>query len=83
MGGWGNLKDTSVKVNLKESGDGRGLDVVGGRGAGRGGEDKRSWLKSSTGRTRASLISETETVACLRLALTPRTGLPCRLEVTE
>ena len=61
MGGCGNLKDKSVKVNLKESGDG---NVDGGYGAGRG-EDRR---QSSLGKTRESLISETR-VACLRFAL--------------
>ena len=61
MGGCGNLKDRSVKVNLKESGEG-GMD--GGCGAGRG-EERR---QSSVGKTLERMISET-TVACLRFAL--------------
>jgi len=57
--------------------------VVGGCGAGRG-EERRSSGRSSTGSTRESLMSETETVACLRLALTPRVGpLSSELELKE
>ena len=67
MGGCGNSKDRSVKVKLKESGEGRGLKVVGGCGAG-GDEERR---QSSVGKTRESLISDT-TVACLRFALRER-----------
>lgn len=75
MGGCGNLKETSVKVNLKESGEAGGLDVVGGGGAGRGEESRLS----SVGNTRESLRSETETVACLRLALILRFELASAL----
>ena len=81
MGGCGNLKDKSVKVNLKESGEGGGSDFVGGWGAGRGprGEER---IQSSVGKTRESLISETK-VACLRFALRVRFGLPSGVLVTE
>ena len=58
-----------MKINLKESGEGRVDD--GGCGAGRG-EDRR---QSSVGKTRESLISET-TVACLRFALRVRFEQP-------
>jgi hypothetical protein len=65
MGGCGNLKETSVKVNLKESGEAGELDV---------------WevvvpvvvevrRLSSVGNTHESMRSETETVGCLCLAL--------------
>lgn len=70
MGGCGNLNETSVNVNLKESGEAGAL--VGGSGAGRG-ERRRASL---SGNTLESLRSEeTETTACLRLALTLRTEL--------
>jgi hypothetical protein len=67
-----------VKVNLKESGEGGGSDVVGGCGAGRGDERRQS----SVGKTRESITSET-TVACLRFALRVRFGLPSGLLQTE
>ena len=60
-----------MKINLKESGEGRGSNVDGGCGAGRG-EERR---QSSVGKTRESLISETR-VACLRFALRVRFELP-------
>lgn len=75
MGGCGNLKETSVKVNLKESGEAGVLDVMGGRG-----EERK---ESSVGNTRESLSSATETVACLRLALISRFELPSRLPIEE
>ena len=74
MGGCGNLKDKSVKDNLKESGEGVS-NVDGGCGAGRG-EERR---ESSVGKTRESLTSETR-VACLRIALRVRFELPSGLE---
>ena len=55
------MKETSVKVNLKESGEVGGLDVGG---------TNSSFVR--TGRTCEILRSDTETVACLRLALTPK-----------
>ena len=78
MGGCGNLRDKSMKVNLKESGEGGGSNVDGGCGAGRG-EERR---QSSVGKTLESLISETR-VACLRFALRVRFGLPSGLLVLE
>ena len=78
IGGCGNLKDKSVKVNLKESGEGGGSRVVGGSGAGRGDERRQS----SVGKTRESLISETK-VACLRFALTDIFELPSGLLLQE
>ena len=74
MGGCGNSKDRSVKVKLKELGEGRGLDVVGGCG-----EERR---QSSVGKTRESLISDT-TVACLRFALRERFELVMELGEDE
>lgn len=78
MGGCGNLKDKSVKVNLKESGEGGGSNVVGGCGAGRG-EERR---QSSEGKTRENTISDTR-VACLRFALRDRFRLSSGLLLTE
>lgn len=53
-----------MKVNLKESGEVGGVDV--------GGRVGRHSSFVRTGRTCEILRSDTETVACLRLALTPK-----------
>lgn len=79
------MNDTSVKVNLKESGESDGDELVGGLGAARGadsrssnsGERSSSWVAKS----RAILISET--FARLLLALIPKVWLPPALVLAE
>jgi hypothetical protein len=80
IGGWGNWKDLSVKVRLKESGLGTGLwlglGVTGGCGAGRGADSSAGCCSEIsfalwTRVVLATRMSEIETLTCLRLAFKP------------
>lgn len=80
-----------MNVRLNGSGLGTGLELallVGGLGAGRGAERREEFcseksLSLCTSAARATRISDTVTLACLRLALTPRVWLPPGLELGE